>query len=162
MRCERCQKPAIMHITEIHSDAQYDEHHLCEECWRTYQTQPEPAAKPAPKPANPSGLEEHEEALALNERQCDHCGIKFVDFRNTGRLGCPHDYEAFQSELVPLLESIHGTAQHTGKKPKRLPETRSLLSELARLRKQLAEAIEQERYETAAQLRDAIRQKEQH
>ena len=27
---------------------------------------------------------------------CPHCGIKFMEFRAQGRLGCPHDYEVFR------------------------------------------------------------------
>ncbi len=34
--------------------------------------------------------------------------IKFVEFRNSGRLGCPNDYVEFRDELMPLLENIHG------------------------------------------------------
>jgi len=156
MKCQQCNKPAILHITEVLSDDQYEELHLCDDCAQRYLAEP---VKPVIAPVTePTGLEEHEEALALNERQCDHCGIKFVDFRNTGRLGCPHDYAAFQGELIPLLESIHGSAQHTGKTPHRLPQTKHLQNELAQLRKKLQQAITAENYEDAAHLRDTIRE----
>lgn len=86
--------------------------------------------------------------------------MKFVDFRNSGRLGCPHDYQAFAAELTPLLESIHGSTRHLGKTPRRLPRNKQLQQELTRLRKQLHQAVVEEAYEEAARLRDRIRELE--
>ena len=83
-------------------------------------------------------------------RECHVCGIKFVDFRNTGRLGCPHDYEEFREELMPLLENIHGETRHCGKTPRRLPQSKQTQSELIQLRKQLLQAVNKEAYEEAA------------
>jgi protein arginine kinase activator len=83
--------------------------------------------------------------------------LKFVEFRNTGRLGCPHDYDAFAEELTPLLENIHGDSRHAGKTPRRLPQTRHTQSELSRLRRELQSAVSQEAYEEAAKIRDQIR-----
>ena len=98
----------------------------------------------------------------MPNRQCPECGIKFVEFRNSGRLGCPHDYEAFREELLPLLENIHGDPpRHQGKTPRRLPQTKQTQSELVQLRKQLLQAVNKEDYEAAARLRDRIRQLEE-
>ena len=94
---------------------------------------------------------------ALNQRECPHCGIKFVEFRNTGRLGCPHDYQEFREELTPLLENIHGETRHVGKTPRRLPQNKQTQSELMQLRNRLKQAINKEDYEEAAKLRDKIR-----
>ena len=47
-------------------------------------------------------------------------GITFLEFRNHGRFGCPHDYDAFKADLLPLLESVHGDVRHAGKTPRRL------------------------------------------
>ncbi|NBW87532.1 MAG: DNA helicase UvrBC, partial [Planctomycetia bacterium] len=47
------------------------------------------------------------------------CGITFFEFRNQGRLGCPHDYVHFDKELEPLIANIHGSTQHTGRRPER-------------------------------------------
>ena len=108
------------------------------------------------------GIEDVEEAGAgLMGRECPVCGMKFIDFRNTGRLGCPHDYEEFKEELTPLLENIHGETRHCGKTPRRLPHTRQAQSELVQLRKQLSQAITKEAYEEAADLRDRIRRLEE-
>jgi protein arginine kinase activator len=83
--------------------------------------------------------------------------LKFVEFRNSGRLGCPHDYDVFAADLGPLLENIHGDTRHAGKTPRRQPQARQTQSELSRLRRQLQTAVSQEAYEEAAKLRDQIR-----
>jgi protein arginine kinase activator len=152
MKCEKCPKQATLHITEILGEDRYEEHHLCEQCAHEYIYEPD--GKKSGKTLE--GLDD-EELSALNQRQCPQCGMKFIDFRNSGRLGCPHDYEAFAEELLPLLENIHGDTRHCGKTPRRLPQTRQTQSELTRLRRQLQDAVSQEAYEEAAKIRDQIR-----
>src|SRR5687767_887541 len=102
MKCQKCAKPATLHITEVLGEEQFEELHLCEECAHKY-LYDNSAKKQTPKGVDATS-EESDEAGALNDRQCDVCGVKFVEFRNSGRLGCPHDYQAFQAELTPLLE----------------------------------------------------------
>jgi len=156
MKCNRCSKPAILHITEITGEEQFEELHLCEDCWQKYEMQ----AKGLPKAAESATGLEAEEIARLSHRECPVCGIKFLEFRNSGRLGCPHDYEEFREELAPLLENIHGEVRHCGKAPRRQPRARHLQAELAQLRKQLHQAVNKENYEEAAKLRDKIKQLE--
>ena len=85
------------------------------------------------------------------------CGITFLEFRKQGRLGCPYDYTAFSSELEPLLVNIHGDTQHVGKSPRRSPERAQRQTQLIRIRREMKDAIEEEDYEKASQLRDEIR-----
>jgi protein arginine kinase activator len=149
MKCQRCAKQAILHITEVLPDAKFEEFHYCEECAKKhlYPAAENPKKKGAAAKAAPDDP---------GGKVCDVCGIKFVEFRNSGRLGCPHDYEEFQAELVPLLESIHGELKHAGKAPRR-PKPATGRRELAQLRRQLQDAIQRESYEEAARLRDSIR-----
>jgi protein arginine kinase activator len=158
MKCNKCSKAATMHITEVIADEQFEEHHLCEECAQKYLY--EPPKKGALK-ADVAAGDEGEEFGALNQKECPICGIKFVEFRNSGRLGCPHDYQEFREELLPLLENIHGETRHAGKTPRRLPQTKQAQGELIQLRKRLHQAVTREAYEEAAQLRDQIRQLEE-
>ena len=159
MKCQKCTKAATLHITEVISDDQFEELHLCEECANKYLY--EPQNKPA-KGGEAALVEESDEASSLNQKECPQCGIKFVEFRNSGRLGCPHDYQEFRDELLPLLENIHGDPpRHTGKVPRRLPQSKQMQSELTQLRKQLLQAVNKEAYEEAARLRDRIRQLEE-
>ena len=37
-----------------------------------------------------------EELARLDQQACPMCGITFFEFRNQGRLGCPHDYVCFK------------------------------------------------------------------
>jgi protein arginine kinase activator len=148
-----------LHITEIVMEDQIEEMHLCEECAQKYLYEPQHKSGGVKSPSESKG-EEVEEQAVLN-RECDVCGLKFVDFRNTGRLGCPHDYEEFRDELTPLLENIHGETRHCGKTPRRLPQSKQTQSELVQLRKQLVNAVNQEAYEEAAKIRDRIRRLEE-
>ena len=159
MKCQKCTKAATLHITEIVSEDQVEEMHLCEDCAQKYLYEPQ-QKQGGTKSAGLSQGDEVEEQAVLN-RECDVCGIKFVDFRNTGRLGCPHDYEEFREELTPLLENIHGETRHCGKTPRRLPQSKQTQSELVQLRKQLLNAVNKEAYEEAAKIRDRIRQLEE-
>jgi len=159
LKCQKCPKPATYHITEVVSEEQYEELHLCEECYQKFYYDPQPQA--VGQKGGVGQLEEGDEASALNQRECPVCGIKFVEFRNSGRLGCPHDYQEFREELAPLLENIHGEIRHCGKTPRRLPQNKQTQSELIQLRKQLQQAVTREAYEDAARLRDRIRQLEE-
>lgn len=160
MKCQRCTRQATHHITEILGEDSIEQLHLCSSCADSYLKLPI-ASKPASTkaPASEESSAEAEEG-PLVAKQCPSCGLRFVDYRNTSRLGCPQDYIEFREELVPLLESIHGEKCHVGKVPSRLEENQRLQAELAKLRKELAKAISAEKYEDAARLRDAIRQME--
>jgi len=159
MKCQKCTKAATLHITEIVSEDQVEELHLCEECAHKYLYEPQKQQTGIKQV--PSGAHEEGEEPAVLNRECEVCGIKFVDFRNTGRLGCPHDYQEFRDELLPLLENIHGETRHTGKTPRRLPQSKQTQSELIQLRKQLLQAVNKEAYEEAVRLRDRIRRLEE-
>jgi len=159
MKCQKCTKAATLHITEVLGEDQWEELHLCEECAHKYLYEPQQKASGAKPGGVPAG-EESEEGGALNH-ECPLCGIKFVEFRNSGRLGCPHDYQEFRAELSPLLENIHGETRHCGKTPRRHPQSKLMESELIQLRKQLHQAVNRENYEEAARLRDRIRKMEE-
>ena len=151
-KCMKCPSPATLHITEVHGVGKFDELHFCEKCAHKYLNEPQPIAKVGAAEAIPEA-----DDSALGQIECPECGIKFVEFRNTGRLGCPHDYEVFRDELTPLLENIHGETRHCGKTPRRLPETKQVESELAKLRADLKQAVTREDYEAAARIRDKIK-----
>ncbi len=155
-KCTHCSKSATLHITEIRSGA-VQELHLCESCAQEYLSQPESAEQPESSEGLGGKLGSHVADLdELDQLKCPNCGITFREFRNQGRLGCPHDYIAFESELMPLLENIHGETQHVGKCPRRAPDASQHQYQLIKLRSQLRGAIESEQYERAAELRDTI------
>ncbi|MCH7688646.1 MAG: UvrB/UvrC motif-containing protein [Planctomycetes bacterium] len=157
-KCSRCSKPSTLHITELR-DGTVQEMHLCESCAQQYLSGAdsddagEEVSSFAEKLAEIVSDEDLDE---LNQLTCPNCGISFREFRSQGRLGCPHDYIAFKSELMPLLENIHGETQHTGKFPKRAPDDSRQQYRLIKLRQELRTAVEEEAYEDAARLRDEI------
>jgi protein arginine kinase activator len=159
LKCNKCERQATYHITDVISEEQYQEFHLCEECYRKFYSEAQTNGTSG-KPDSVQS-EESEEATLLNQKECSVCGTKFIEFRNSGRLGCPQDYEEFRQELLPLLENIHGEVRHCGKTPRRLPQGMQAQSELLQLRKELQQAVTREAYEDAARLRDRIRKLEE-
>ena len=136
--------------------------HLCEEHARQYLTQGE--GEPGSAPTLAGALAQQlavgqtaEELARLDQRACPVCGITFYEFRNQGRLGCPHDYIFFEKELEPLIANIHGETMHKGKKPLHGAGGTGQRTELIRLRREMKEAIEEENYERATELRDEIK-----
>ena len=87
--------------------------------------------------------------------RCSRCGTALADFRRHGSLGCAHCYEAFHEVLLAMLRRIHGSTKHIGTRPA-ARRYRSAEVGLQELRIRLKRAIEQEEYESAAELRDKI------
>lgn len=154
-KCDRCAKPAVYHITEIR-EGEAQALHFCEQCAKQHLSHPEAAESSGGGGSETSSAEEQDKFEEVDQQVCPNCGITFKEFRSQGRLGCPHDYIAFQDELLPLLENIHGETQHIGKTPKRAPHASQKQYRLIKLRNRLRSAIDEEMYEEAARLRDEI------
>jgi protein arginine kinase activator len=157
MKCQRCPKQATLHITEVLGEDRYEEVHLCDECAKKYLYEPQ-QKKQAAKPSEVEAAEVEDPAVGT---RCPECGITFLEFRNHGRFGCAHDYDAFKADLLPLLESVHGETRHAGKIPKRAPSARTMQAELSHLRQRLQALVSEENYEEAARVRDRIKQLEE-
>jgi protein arginine kinase activator len=100
------------------------------------------------------------EADELARLACPTCGIRYMEFRACGRLGCPHDYDVFRSGLNTLLQRIHRSGRHVGKSPRRGANPSKARSEILDLRRQLNAAVAAEAYEEAARLLELLREKE--
>jgi protein arginine kinase activator len=155
MKCQSCDNPATVHLTRI-VKGKKEECHLCQTC-----------AEKQQMPAHnlPAIIEtligQHVGPMTdeLARLTCPVCGIKYMEFRAEGRLGCPHDYAVFRAGLEPLLLRIHRADRHVGKSPAQRSTRQAMESEVD-LRRQLRAAVEEERYEEAARLRDLLRQRE--
>ena len=165
MKCQQCDKPATFHITEL-TGGKPQELHLCEDHARQYLTVlgqraghvGSMAAALAQQMAQQMAIGQTAEELAqLDQQACPVCGITFFEFRSQGRLGCPHDYIGFKAQLEPLILNIHGEVEHVGKRPAAVAGGSEQRTQLIRLRREMKEAIDDEKYERASELRDEIR-----
>ena len=163
MKCERCDRKATYHITEL-TGSEPRAVHLCEECAQEYLSGPTTEGE---TPMVASAIAQHlgvgqtaEDLAELDQTTCPVCGITFFEFRKHGRLGCAHDYVAFEKELASLIVSIHGSNEHAGRRPLQFADEAMDWTRLIRVRRELQEAIKEEHYEEAGRLRDEIRELE--
>ncbi|MCA9254833.1 MAG: UvrB/UvrC motif-containing protein [Phycisphaerales bacterium] len=155
--CQLChEQPATVHLTNILDGGEKRERHLCEACAEKEGVLPKPVNVMAQLSAFvQSGKSPEQQVAGLT---CPQCKLTFVEFRNKGVLGCPADYDAFAKALNPLIERAHqGASHHVGKTPRRHGAGRCTDGDLIRLRRELTRAVDDERFEDAAQIRDTIR-----
>lgn len=93
--------------------------------------------------------------------RCRVCGLKYSEFKEGGRLGCPDCYSSFEPQLIELMARIHGSAQHSGRAYAGGASLKLSKAETARrleeLRAELKGAVAREDFEAAARLRDAMK-----
>lgn len=149
--CENCKNPCTIHLTQI-VDGVMHKVDLCANC---------PNAKNVDDPTGFSiadqllGLGAGEE-MGAGDSVCPTCGFTQSDFKKLGRLGCADCYETFEEGLSSLLRNMHRGIEHKGKAPAKLRKQLERAGKLEDLKKNLASAVQEERYEEAASLRDKI------
>lgn len=165
--CDDCQKAiASIHIMDLRNGSVVGHQHFCVAC-------AESAGVVQPKtPIKFSTTEILEDLLGglkspsrdkkggEDEPGCPGCGMTASDFKMRGRLGCPRCYEVFRSSLLPLLERVHDGTSHRGRFPGRTAIDLAGSDTLTDLRRRLENAIQEENYEEAAQIRDELQQAE--
>lgn len=150
MLCDDCGKrPATVFLKEIFS-GKIVEHHLCSEC------------------AHKRGLIEEKKMAPLEMLQnllrdrdagdeqiiCGSCYSSLADFKRLGRFGCVHCVETFAPHIRHLVQEIHNSEHHIGRRP---AVTTADGFEVMRLREELKHALEKEAYEEAAKIRDRLK-----
>lgn len=158
MKCDLCNKPAVVHEMIVKHGVQ-KEVHLCEE---------HAAASGIPMPGQQQPINQiltqfvisqpEKSAQAASPRKsCQECGMSFSLFRKHGVLGCPSCYEAFKAQLSPLIERAqNGGTHHIGKAPRRAGTSIDRQLQRQRLIKELDAAVCAEQYERAAKIRDLL------
>jgi protein arginine kinase activator len=160
MKCEICGKrESVVHLQQAIGNETIDMH-ICEVC------------------AHGKGISKRSDKIELSLSQlltglldlkadkeieptnseCPICGMKVTEFKKEGRLGCPDCYVSFVSEIRGVHKRLSGVTRHKGKLPQKLSSYKELLIDRERLRSQLETAVTQEDYETAAIVRDQIRE----
>ncbi len=95
---------------------------------------------------------------AKEEKKCPVCGHTYSDFRRTGKIGCGECYKVFRSPIADTLKQIQPSAVHTGKIPSKSGEKLKIKRKYETLKQELASAVKNEDYETAAKLHKQIRE----
>ncbi len=155
MHCDVCKaQEATVFLTQIVND-EMKKVNLCESCSKEKGV------------SDPTGFALADLLLGLGAAQemqkgggsekCPVCGFSQNDFKKTGRLGCANCYETFAEGLESVLDQMHKDTKHVGKMPERLAATFQLDEQMKQLQSDLQDSIEQEDYESAADLRDRIR-----
>jgi protein arginine kinase activator len=173
MYCELCKKnPATIHYTKI-VNGYKEERHLCEQCANSLKEPgggfPTLVLMPDFSMAdfiggffNPESQSQPfvQKNMTAHDA-CPMCGMTAGEFRRVGRVGCSNCYSYFAEYMPGLIQRIHGNSRHTGKVPVRGEAKLAEKQKIVQLRQALQQAISEEQFERAAELRDEIRRLEQ-
>jgi protein arginine kinase activator len=161
MVCDNCGSgEPVIHLTQIVNN-EMTTVHLCEKCGAEKGLEPSSGSENIPLADFLAQMGEGEGARGEGSapgRSCEFCGLTFREFRETGRLGCPHCWETFSGHLRGLVRRIHGSTRHVGKVYLAPDATGAEVeARVEGLRRKLVRAVELEDFESAARLRDEIR-----
>ena len=158
MLCDVCKcNDATVFLTQI-LEGKMHKVNLCEACSKEKGVQDPTSFALADLLLGIGAAEEIEKGAPT--QKCPVCGFSQADFKKTGRLGCSGCYLAFADGLNSLLKAMHKGTSHVGKLPVRAQKTLALSDRMKTLTENLRKAVQEENYETAAALRDEIRQLE--
>ena len=139
MLCERCKKNmATVHYSQT-INGEHREYNLCPAC-----AQEEGLSGMSLFNLFPLSVKTTEKL------HCPTCGSSLDFYERNGRFACPDCYTSFGDSVDAILKKIHGSSRHKG-------DMKSVPSELDTLKSKLKEAVENEKYEEAAKLRDKIK-----
>jgi len=153
MKCEFCDEEATVHLKQVLKE-EVLEMHLCERCAEERGI------------TDPAGfslqnlLGGEDTKIELPELKdlpsCAHCGFTFQELKKVGRLGCSKCYEAFSSEIIEMLSTMHRGVRHEGKRPKGMFDKIERERAINSIKEKLQQSIEAEDFEGAAKLRDEV------
>ncbi|HEY0932049.1 MAG TPA: UvrB/UvrC motif-containing protein [Gemmatimonas sp.] len=159
MLCDSCQeRDAVVHLTRIVDNA-VTQLHLCEKCAAAKGVETTLSVPQHPLGEILQAVQQQGGGTAGEDAaSCRFCGATARDFRASGRLGCPHCYDAMERSLRELLRRLHGSSRHVGNRYE--PPVAHVLEKsdsVHDLRDRLRRAVDAEQFELAAELRDRIR-----
>ncbi len=163
MLCQNCGQNHANTVIKTVINGEFSEYSLCYECSKNL------GYTNIFSGINFNGLFE---SLFLNKRiedenTCKTCGKDLDSITKDGKIGCGDCYTNFYDALLPMIEKIHTAVEHIGKSPSRpaLMLTQNKVSDLVIIeqneieqkKRELNLAIEEQRFEDAAVLRDLIK-----
>lgn len=155
INCDICSKLATVHLTQI-VNGKIHKIDLCETCAKEKGVTDPNGFSLADLLS--SGVEAADLEAAHGELVCKQCGFTPEDYKKLGRLGCPSCYEDLAPMIAPMLSHMHKGIHHVGKVPERTLARQASKHKVSDVKKKLQKAIEEERYEDAAKLRDHLLQ----
>ena len=165
MKCTHChEKEANTHYKRV-INGKKEEMYLCEDCARELGVMEEFDFEPFSMDSffgNLLGAGVASLNSLTGIDRCTYCGTTFNDIVQSGRVGCAHCYDKFEKRLNPSIEKLHGKSKHNGKSisytEEKAPEQEesNAKSALDTLKEDLKKAIQEQRFEDAAVLRDKI------
>lgn len=92
-----------------------------------------------------------------NAKTCSECGNTIEQLKKTGKTGCPACYREFNKYISSFLKKTAGACEHRGKYPFRISILSRRIRQMDNLNLKLKDAVEGEKFEHAAYLRDRIK-----
>lgn len=167
MICENCkQRPATVTVTQIRNGQQFTKHY-CDVCsQQMHQHQQEEQVPLQQLFADWFGIPTWSANAPKSQQQeqqaCSNCGMTYAQFLQEGKFNCPTCYDAFRTQIPQVMKRLHnGATKHVGKMPGAINATYQLKQRIENLRAEMRKAVEEERFEDAAALRDEARTLEQ-
>lgn len=175
MRCQHCNQNEATTFIKRNINGHKEELHLCSECAKELGVMDEFRMPTMSEMFGDTFLGNFLGAgvAAMNSLagvdRCLSCGSSFNDIVQSGRMGCADCYDRFEEKLEPSIRKIHGKTKHIGKfvsysednevndtaKEESVSQEKS---ELESLQEQMKAAINEQRFEDAAVIRDKIKE----
>ena len=157
MLCTKCnQRPANVTFIQTINGVK-TQYHLCEQC----AGQSGITSNAMFPPVQFDNLYTGFLPQAQTANVCPTCHLSFDEFSRSGKFGCEDCYDQFGASLPALMQRLHGATHHIVPAPKVQDQAQSqpqTQTSLEQLQLQLQQAVAAEDYETAAVLRDKIKQ----
>ena len=165
MKCTHCHtNEANTHIQKI-INGHKEEMYLCEDCAKELGVMNEFNFEPFSMDnffGNLIGAGASAFNSLVGVNSCSTCGSTLKDIIDSGHVGCSDCYDKFENRLAPSIEKIHGNVKHIGKNVTYTEATNkkesATNSSLSQLKKELKQAVKEQRFEDAAVLRDKIKE----
>jgi protein arginine kinase activator len=148
VKCDRCNKPAVVHQVIIKNGA-HREIHLCAS-HAAEAGVPNPSQQPINKLMTKIGQTSSQSAMPT----CPGCGTSLNQIRKDALFGCPECYDTFDKGATIMIERSQGGAtHHVGRGPGGSEQDAARRFESRRLAEELSQAVRAEQYERAAEIK---------
>ena len=177
MLCERCKKKKAVMFYNENINGKVRSFNLCTDCVSLMQQsgELEDLSSPFSHTASPFVNTEREHdpfddffglsvpdsaSSSASSATCPGCGASWVNVVKQRKIPCSLCYSTFTNELGVLLLPLRVSAPYNGKVPRFHRRKQELTLQIQGLKQKLNDAVCAEQFETAAALRDQIRELE--